>query len=370
MQHVRLALTVFAKSSTVPLRFLCQKPAWSRAFMAALAPSKPTSCSRSPRIPERLKVLYVTTLHRTGAWLSEAFATDSASQVVLSETVGATAGFALLREEVFDVIVVSHEPGALDALDFVEGLRTGGHDEPMIVLGSEDPQAFEALAYEVGADAYCCMSQTTTRSLLWEFARAIRRYELVTENRRLVEADRQRLASEHAEAERLLGEQRTLLEELEAIEAGKLGDPDENVTTQDLLAAKPQGEHGASLRALPAALVGHYRDLLQTYVVMGSGNLNDEMSRLAEVLIKARVSAQQAMHLHVEVLEGMIDGLGRRSARHVMNRADLLVLEVMIHLADGYRRLEEERSGTDQQLLLPGFDAADVFSGRCEFRVN
>lgn len=334
--------------------------------MATLAPTKTAVRSPGPRIPDRLKVLYVTTLHRTGNWLTEAFATDSASQVLLSETVGATAGFSLLREEVFDAIIVTHQPGVLDALSFVEGLRTGGHDEPIVVLGSQAPQEFEALAYEVGADAYCCISQTTTRSLLWEFARAIRRYELVRENSRLIEAERQRLASEHAEAERLLGEQRTLLEELEAIEAGKTTESDfaqGSSITAELTQSKPR-----PCQALPTALVNHYRDLLQTYVVMGSGNLNDEMSKLAEVLIKAGISAHQALHLHVEVLEGMILGLGRRSARHVMNRADLLVLEVMIHLADGYRLLEEQRSRHDQQRLLPGFEAADVYSGQNEPR--
>jgi len=334
--------------------------------MATIAPPKKSTLStRGPRIPDRLKVLYVTTLHRTGNWLTEAFATDSASQVLLSETVGATAGLSLLREEVFDAVIVTHQPGVLDALNFVEGLRTGGHDEPIVVLGSETPQEFEALAYEVGADAYCCISQTTTRSLLWEFARAIRRHELVRENSRLMEAERQRLASEHAEAERLLGEQRTLLEELEAIEAGKIescGSAAADGTEQGSLTAELTNGKPRSTRPLPAALVNHYRDLLQTYVVMGSGNLSDEMSKLADVLVKARISAHQAMHLHVEVLEGMILGLGRRSARHVMNRADLLVLEVMIHLADGYRHLEEQRLQRDEQRLLPGFEAADVYA--------
>ena len=38
-----------------------------------------------------------------------------------------------------------------------------------------------------------------------------------------------------------------------------------------------------------------------------------------------------------------------------MNRADLLVLEVMGHLADGYRQLYHERSNPPRQLMLPGF---------------
>lgn len=323
--------------------------------MPTLAPSPPATRTLQPRIPARLKVLYVTTLHRSSAWLAEAFATDNASRVTLRESVGVTAGLAMMRDEVFDAVVVYHEPGVLDALDFVEALRTGGHEEPIIVLGVEAPQLFEVLAYEVGADAYCSMKQTTTRSLLWEFARAIRRYELVRENRRLVEAERQRLAAEHAEAERLLDQQRTLLNELEAIEAGDIetGDP--------VASSLASTTSRATRRVLPSSLVTHYRSLLQTYVVMGSGNLTEELTRLAEQLIDARVSAQQVIALHVEVLEGMIHGLGRRSARHVMNRADLLVLEVTVHLADGYRLREESRLAKSEQRLLPGFDEADVY---------
>ena len=54
----------------------------------------------------------------------------------------------------------------------------------------------------------------------------------------------------------------------------------------------------------------------------------------------------------------LVQGLGNRSARHVMNRADLLVLEVMGHLADGYRRRFYERHHPPKQLALPGFEAA------------
>jgi hypothetical protein len=70
---------------------------------------------------------------------------------------------------------------------------------------------------------------------------------------------------------------------------------------------------------------------------MGTGSLSDEMQRLANLLVSAGASARQAMQLHLQVLEEMVEGLGSRSARHVMNRADLLVLDIMIHLIEGYR---------------------------------
>jgi hypothetical protein len=43
------------------------------------------------------------------------------------------------------------------------------------------------------------------------------------------------------------------------------------------------------------------------------------------------------MRLHLRVLEELLNGLGNRSTRHAMTRADMLILEVMINLAERYR---------------------------------
>ncbi len=325
-------------------------------------------------MPARIKVLYVTTLHRTGAWLAEAFRSDSATEVLLVETVGVTAGLSHLRDEVFDAVLVSHEPGVLDALELVEGMRGGGNDEPAIILGKSPSAQMAALAYEVGADAYCCVGETTTRSLLWTFARAIERCQLVREHRRLVQNEQQRLAHEHQEAERLLGEQRALIAELEKIRIGnsanglaesatlagrdlchdateETGDSEQVVGASRLLSVNSKSNECD----LPERLVTHYREMLRAYVVMGAGNLAEEMVRLAAMLTEADVSAQRTMQLHVQVLEELVGSLGNRSARHVMTRADLLVLEILAHLADGYRRRYHEDCQPSKQLGLPGF---------------
>ena len=325
-------------------------------------------------MPSRIKVLYVTTLHRTGGWLAEAFRADSATEVLLVETVGVTAGMSHLRDEVFDAVLVSHEPGVLDALELVEGMRGGGSDEPAIVLGKAPSSQMAALAYEVGADAYCCVAETTTRSLLWTFARAIERCQLVREHRRLVQNEQQRLAHEHQEAERLLGEQRALIAELEKI---RVSDSANGFADGEALAGRelcdelrrelsdsergggPPGSLSVNSKSqacdLPERLVAHYREMLRAYVVMGAGNLAEEMVRLAAMLTEADVSAQRTMQLHVQVLEELVGSLGNRSARHVMTRADLLVLEIMAHLADGYRRRYHEDCRPAKQLGLPGF---------------
>jgi hypothetical protein len=79
------------------------------------------------------------------------------------------------------------------------------------------------------------------------------------------------------------------------------------------------------------------------------------MARLTELLASVDVTAREAMCIHLRVLEEIIQGLGNRSARHVMARADLLILELLIHLAEEYRKRFVHQLHPPQQLLLPGF---------------
>ena len=48
--------------------------------------------------------------------LTDAFSADAAVEVDLHESVGALAGLARLRDELFDVVLVTHEPGEALAL--------------------------------------------------------------------------------------------------------------------------------------------------------------------------------------------------------------------------------------------------------------
>ncbi|MEX0641478.1 MAG: hypothetical protein WD468_02190, partial [Pirellulales bacterium] len=179
----------------------------------------------------------------------------------------------------------------------------------------------------------------------WAVARAVEHHALIAENRRLRQAEQQRVAEEQREVERLLSQQRMLIRGLESVVDGE--------------SLPPPGANCGEIVPLPEALVAHYRELLRAYVIMGAGNLADEMDRLTDLMATAGVSAQQAMLLHLKVVEELIRGLGSRSARHVMNRADLLVVDVMVHLAERYRERYVDRAHPPLQLLLPGVDGAE-----------
>src|SRR6185437_11824811 len=239
-------------------------------------------------LPQRVRVLYFAPAAGAGGWLCEALAADRASEVILDEAAGDAAGVARLREERYDAVLVCHEPGALDALEFVEALRAGGAEEPIVVLGAAHEHDLSALCYEAGADAYLCVEATTTRALLWTLARSIEWRRLVRENRRLVQAERNRLRLEHSEAERLLDEQRALIRDLERLHGVPLA--------TEATEAEPAGQAAppaypptvlspnAGPPSVSPALAANYRELLRAYVIMGSGNLAREMAEFADSL--------------------------------------------------------------------------------------
>lgn len=260
-----------------------------------------------------MRVLYITTQQRTGGWLAEALAADSASSVVLEEATGFSVGAERLRDEVFDAVLISHDPGELDALALSDAMRAGGSDEPVVILGAEPQADMMALCLEAKADAYLCVHDTTTRTLIWVVSRAIEHQRLLRDHQKLCQADQRRIEQERCEAEQQLAEQRALIHGVESVNAN----------------APPTG--------LAGELEAHYRELLQAYVVMGAGNLASEMQAFAQLLAGAGVSAAQTLELHTRALEKMLAGLGARSARHVINRANLLALEVGMHLCEAYR---------------------------------
>ncbi|MBM4005526.1 MAG: response regulator transcription factor [Planctomycetes bacterium] len=309
-------------------------------------------------LPPKMRVLLIHSSMPVGRWLKSALDSDNACEVALEEVRGVALALVHLRDEVFDAILLCHETGELNALESLDAIRAGSSDEqPILVLGTVAAPEMTDLCYESGADAYLCIHTTTTRTLLWELARARERQQLLGENRRMRLAQHHRLQQEHDESARLLRQQRSLIAGLELIEGSLTIDVDGEPAIPERSHAGGDGVAAATvLPPLPESLRGHYRELLRTYVIMGSGNLAEEMTRLAEMLINVELTPRQLMLLHLQVLEEIIATLGSRSARHVLNRADLLILEVMMNLADGYRVRQARPARPPRQRFLPGFD--------------
>lgn len=281
----------------------------------------------------RLRLLLVVADGEQAERLGEALQSEGTSRVEFDTAIGATVALEALRVEAYDALLAIHLTDRLDTISLAEALRAAGDDTPLVVLGDQPAIELEADCWAAGADAYCHAPQATPRHLLWLLIRAIEQRELARDNRRYRQAEQSRLSLEHDETERLLSEQRALIDELEGL-------PSLATDRPVLLDITP-----LATNAIPSSLAERYRELLRAYVVMGAGGLTDEMRRLAETLAADGCGAPQLMELHLETLGKQVEGLGNRSARHVMTRADLLVLEVMVHLAEAYRRRYAEASG-------------------------
>jgi AmiR/NasT family two-component response regulator len=312
-----------------------------------------------------MRVLYVAGGRRTGSWLAEAFAADSASEVMLEYAEGAAQGASRLRDESFDAVLISHEPETLDSLELIEGLRGGGIEEPVIVLGEGSSAEMESMAFEVGADAYVDVDAATTRTLIWLVARAMERHHLIRENRRHRQTESQRFQQEQNEAIRRLTDQRELigvtgvtpLKPRSTKARGAAGDssaPGDRRSPEEAEIG-PLADFTPPPDCVPAQVVEHYGELLRTSVIMGCGNLGNELATLTRILACLGVQSGEALQLHLHAVEHLVQGLGSRSARHVMTRADQVALEVMLHLSDSYRNRLCELLHPKQQRTLPGF---------------
>lgn len=291
-----------------------------------------TSSATAPRgAPAAgVRVLYVTAAPQAADELRELLAADGIMSVEIEEADRAGCA-ARLREQSFDGVLLTHAPPAVDALQLTEALRVAGDEIPLLILGEATEAKAAAQCHEAGADAYVAWP-TSARHLLWALHRAVTWRRLVAENRRLSQAHQQRLRLEHNEAERLLGQQRAMLSELQDLSDGCFTGPAPFAASR----ASPLTLDGVP-RDLASEWLTDYEGLLRAYVIMGSGNLADDIVSLVGRFATAGLFARDVMRLHVHAVEGLLASLGKRGARHAMTRADLLILEVMMHLAESYR---------------------------------
>ena len=67
------------------------------------------------------------------------------------------------------------------------------------------------------------------------------------------------------------------------------------------------------LPQIPFEVRDYYHELLLTYVIMGAGNLKDEILQIAELLAAADLTPPQVLEFHLQCVELIVKGLGNRS---------------------------------------------------------
>jgi hypothetical protein len=272
------------------------------------------------------------------SWVSLALGFHSAAIDIPRLVWVATSREALgrVRDEQFDCVLVDYPPAGVSPSDdngpfgLVRALRTAGHEEPVVIVALlfTDPDWTEACLLD--CDVFVSPRGWNSASLGRLVLRSVRRGAQAREHRQLTIADHRRLVREREESEQLLAQQRQIISELESL--------------PDLLESRSPGSGERGNRSLnldpapilepvPSEFTASYAGLLRSYVLMGSGSLAGEIAETADRLLAARVSPPEALQLHVHCVEQLMRGLGNRSARHVVARADLLAVEMMTHLA-------------------------------------
>ena len=280
----------------------------------------------------------------------------------------------LLRDEGFDCVLIAHDPNRPcddgnheDPFALVRAIRASGCDEPLLLIGTRIPDGELAELYRHECEVLTSQDLWESIALVSLVKRAVSRIELLRDNRQLALADHRRLLRERDEAEHLLQQQRQIVRELESLSLSETLNRDERVSqrpTSSVLSYErwsaqqirsfehklsddeaqsestrdePQRD-GSAKWQLPPRVSEYYQELLRTYVIMGSGNMGGEIAQLAELFELAGLTPREALELHLERVEALVRGLGNRSTRHVMARADLLALELVIHLGECYQR--------------------------------
>jgi len=237
-----------------------------------------------------------------------------------------------LRDEHYDCLIIDDSEDALRAPALVEAVDADGCADAVLVLARPgDDQRLAALC-RYDCEVLVSPAGWQSRTLPQWIARTIDRSQMVRDNLRLAGADQRRTMRDRDETDQLLEQQRRILHE--------------HADAARLLTDVPSESHAGfdeQLCKVPAAVLAVYQDLLRSYVMMGTGNMAGEIRKLAQLLVLAGLSPTAALHVHLERVEELVRGLGSRSSRHVMSRADLFAMELMIEIGECYRQKSEHR---------------------------
>jgi hypothetical protein len=255
----------------------------------------------------------------------------------------ASEAMTLLRNENFDCIVIECWPTNLDtvgwdASDLVHAIRASGCGDPIVLLTRLPDDGLTVEACNSHCEILVSTSLWSSRALVNVIQQSIRLMETSRQNHHHVVANHRRLVRERDEADHLLRQQRDIIRELEAITQGTTDSAHDEATNPTFIHDDSRPSRKTRSLQIPEKIKTYYHELLRTYVIMGSGSLGGEISQLASVLAEVGLSPRDTLSLHLEQVEHLVSGLGNRSSRHVMSRADLLALELVIHIGECYQQ--------------------------------
>ena len=274
-------------------------------------------------LPLRLRLLFIGPVEPPWPLVALRLETAGCEHAEFEWRSNAAEALATLRTHSFDAIVVQDAGGSAQSGSathhLIEAMRGGGTTSPVTVLLAEQDDEHLVLLEDFDCEVLISRHGFQSRALVATIRRSVMRGSICEEVSVLESAARRGRLRERDDA-------RLQLRQL-----------------QDLAAARRHAqqhdtkESPSAPVSLPAQIGEYYRELLRTFVMMGSGSMEVELQKLAEILSLSGTSLRESLTLHLEQLELLMAGLGNRSSRHIMTRANLLALELTIRLGECYR---------------------------------
>ena len=225
----------------------------------------------------------------------------------------------ILRREIFDAIIITKELADEDTpwddqliLQLVEAMRTSGHDEPALLVTSYLSDLEWAQLCQHDCDVLISQRSWDAPSLLPAILRAVNRVEVHRSNRKLETTERKRTVRDRTDVDSILKHLHQILEDRQLL----------SPTSRD------------RSEQIPEELRKVYSHLLRTFCMMGEGSLTAELTQLSGILTTAHLSTTTALRMHLEETQTLITKLGAKGARHVLVRADLLIIELLTLMGD------------------------------------
>ena len=278
---------------------------WLVSFFQFLS----TLMAQSLQILHGMKILHVASLAARESWLEKALR-EAPVKLKFHEVHGSFEGMKALRSEAFDIVFLSIRP-LKSSLDFIDGCRTSGVIVPMMLLGRKKDSDLMTQCCERGGNGIISLENTTITDLLWQIFFTIQHSRQSAQNVELRNRLEQEMLRKSEENALFIANQRAMLRE-EYPDAGAV-----------------------------STLSSQYLELLKRSIPLGISRFTQETKEFLPLLLEEKLTAADLFSMHLDALETILKTPGRKSSLHLMNRANILVSQLIIALSAHYQQKAE-----------------------------
>ncbi len=233
-----------------------------------------------------------------------------------------------LRAEPWDCLLIgiedSYNAAELHALQVYLGvIREMGFGGPVILLSEELSDSLVEISNQWNCQFHEVDFRKRSSAMDWMIVREIQANQTREELKRARSELQVRQQREREEASLILSQQHRLLHEIVSTSS---------ITSNETV------NFLASSRIFDDSSKQKYDQVLKNVVISGTSGSRQILPTLLTEFEANGLTPGDILSLHLQSLEKLISGTGEKSTRHILQRADQLLVEVMVSLAETYRQ--------------------------------